>query len=149
MYFARYLAALRDPAYSSGGMWAFGDLILDVFVFCAFLVPTLFLLRYMAQSDKAFTVYSKIALAVSITAPLCALILGIWQGVWRNMPIWLQDPLSTRLFWSFGVLLVLVMSRIAGRRQPSKKLLNYAMAIEGFTMVVVVALFIGLAGAHE
>ena len=149
MYFTRYLAALRDPAYSSGGMWAFGDLMLDVFVFILLLVPTFFLLRYFGQSDKAFATYSKIAFAVSLTAPACALILGIWQGIWHNMPIWLQDPLFTRLFWSFAVLLILAMSRIIGRRQASKKLLNYALAVEGVTMVAMIAIFLGLAGAHE
>jgi len=148
MYFTRYLAALRDPAYSSGGMWAFGDLMLDVFVFILLLVPTFFLLCYVAESDQAFAKYSKLALGVSLTAPLCALVLGLWQGIWHNMPIWLQNPLFTRLFWSMAVLIVLAMSRIVGRRKASKKLLNYAMAVEGVTLVVIVAIFVGLAG-HE
>jgi hypothetical protein len=149
VYFARYLAALRDPAYSSGGMWAFGDLMLDVFVFFAFLVPTLFLLLYMAQSDKAFTKYSKIALSVSLLTPVCAVVLAVWQGIWHGMPVWWQDQLFTPLYWSPAVLVVLAMSRVIGRRQASKKLLNYALAIEGGTLVVILAIFIGLAGGHE
>lgn len=149
MYFGRYLAALRDPQYSSGGMWAFGELILDVFVFGLLLIPTFFLLRYFAQNERAFARYSKIALMASLTAPSCALALAIWQGIWHNMPSWIQDPLATRLFWSFAVLLVLAMSRVVGRRQASKRLLNYALAIEGVTLVTVLAIFLGLASVHE
>lgn len=148
-FFVRYLAALRDPQDSSGGMWAFGDLMLGVFVFGLLMVPTAFLLRYFAQSDQAFTTYSKIALAASITAPPCALILAIWQGIWHNMPMWLQDQLASRLYYSPAILIVILMSRVLGRRQASKKLLNYALAIEGVTLIAVVAIFLGLAGAHE
>jgi len=44
-FFVRYLAALRDPQDSSGGMWAFGDLMLGVFVFGLLMVPTAVTLR--------------------------------------------------------------------------------------------------------
>jgi len=65
------------------------------------------------------------------------------------MPMWLQDQLASRLYYSPAILIVILMSRVLGRRQASKKLLNYALAIEGVTLIAVVAIFLGLAGAHE
>jgi hypothetical protein len=58
-FFQSYLYRLREPIDPSGGMAAFGDEILTLFVFLLFLVPTFFLLRLMAQSDGVYTVYAK------------------------------------------------------------------------------------------
>src|SRR3954465_9814272 len=92
-FFQRYLYSLREPIESSGGMAAFGDEILTLFVFLLFLAPTFFLLRLMAQSDGVYTVYAKILLAVSITAPICVGLLILFH---RFMVI--QNICVTRLW---------------------------------------------------
>jgi hypothetical protein len=37
--YGRHLQALEDPAAASGGMAAFGDTILHLFIGCLFLIP--------------------------------------------------------------------------------------------------------------
>jgi hypothetical protein len=145
LYYGRHLAELRDPQSAAGGMWAFGDLLLNLFVFLLFLVPTFFLLRLLAQSGPVFAAYSKIALLVSLTAPLCGLALVIY----KSRPLALENLCVTRLFYAPFVLLILGLSRFLGRRQPAKRLVSYALAIEGFTFLALVVVMFATMGAHQ
>lgn len=146
-WYVRDLAALRDPAYSSGGMWAFGDLLLNMFLFGLFLVPTFFLLRLLAGEERVFAVYSKIALAVTCSAPLCVAILTTMK--WHPLPLWAQDVCMNRLWYSPAILVILVLSRILGRRHRLKRVLTCALSVELGTLVGSIAVFVLLAGAHQ
>ena len=139
-----HLYELREPIDSSGGMAAFGEEMLTLFVFALFLVPTFFLLRLMAQSDGVYDVYAKLLLAVSVTAPISVVVLALFH---RSLLI--QDICGTRLWRTPCVLVVMAMSRVLGRRSPSKKLISWAMVIEAGTLIVAFAVFAVLARGHE
>ena len=149
-FFQRYLYELREPVDSAGGMAAFGEEMLTLFIFLLFLVPTFFLLRLMAnsgpvgQSDRFYTVYAKLLLALSVTAPLCVVLLVLFH---RSLLI--QNICVTRLWRSPCVFIVMVMSRVLGRRTPKKRLMTWALLIEGITLIVSLAVFMGMAGANE
>src|SRR5258707_15448050 len=57
----RYLQYVRHPedANQYSGMWAGGDMIVGVFIFCLFLVPTLFLVLVMRNSEPLYTSYNE------------------------------------------------------------------------------------------
>jgi hypothetical protein len=143
-FFQRYLYTLREPIDSAGGMAAFGDEMLTLFVFTLFLGPTFFLLRLMAQSDGVYTVYAKALLVLSITAPISVIVLVLFH---RSLII--QDICGIRLWRSPCVFVVMAMSRVLGRRTSKKKLITWALLIEGGTLIAAAVAFMGLAGAHE
>jgi hypothetical protein len=149
-YFQRYLYTLREPIDSAGGMAAFGDEMLTIFVFLLFLAPTFFLLRLMAnsdrmaQSDRFYESYAKVLLAVSITDPLAVGLLALFHN-----SILAQDICGTRLWRSPMVLVVMIMSRALGRRGQEKRLMTWAILIEAGTLVASVAIFLMMAGRHE
>ncbi len=143
-FFQRYLYTLREPVDSAGGMAAFGDEILTLFVFLLAMVPTFFLLRLMAQSEAVYAVYAKVVLAVSLTAPICVGLLALFH---RSLTV--QNICVMRLWRSPCVLVVMAMSRVLGRRNPTKKLITWALLIELGTLIASIAVFMGLAGVHE
>ena len=140
-WFQRYLYTLREPIDSAGGMAAFGDEMLTLFIFALLLVPTVFLLRLMAQSDRVYTLYAKVLLIVSLTAPLSVGLLVLFHRV-----MWIQNLCVLRLWRSPCVLVVIALSRVLGRRTPKKRWISRALLIEGATLVASVAVFMGLAG---
>ena len=141
----RHLAELQNPIDASGGMWAFGDEILNLFLFCLFLVPTFFLLRFMAQEDRVFVVYCKLALVVTLTAPLFTAMLMIFHP----LPRMAEDLCVMRLWRSPMVLIILALSRILGRHHRLKRLLSYSLAVEFVTLVGTVAMFIFSSSSHH
>ena len=140
-FFQRYLYELREPVDSAGGMAAFGEEMLTLFVFALFMVPTFFLLRVMAQYESVYDVYAKLLLALSVTAPVAVAVLVAF-----HRSILVQDICGTRLWRSPCVFVVMVMSRVLGRRTRNKKLITWALLIEGGTLVASVVAFVGLAG---
>src|SRR5579884_4485465 len=56
---------------ASGGMWAFGDLLLELFIAGLFLIPTLLLAFFIRKSERAYTTYSQALLGIALTAPVC------------------------------------------------------------------------------
>jgi len=149
-FWQRHLYELREPIDSAGGMAAFGDEMLTLFVFALFLVPTFFLLRLMAnadrmaQADRFYDVYARLLLAVSFTAPLAVALLALFH---RSMTI--QNLCVTRLWRSPCVLAVMAMSRVLGRRSRSKRLLTWSLLIEAGTLVASFAVLALLARAHQ
>jgi len=141
-FFQRYLYSLREPIDSQSGMAAFGEEMLTLFLFALFLVPTFFLLRVMAQSDGVYSVYAKVLLAVSVTDPLAVGLLALFH---RSLLI--QNVCGIRLWRSPCVLVVMAMSRVLGRRSAGKRLITWALLIEGGTLIATFALFVALAGA--
>lgn len=143
-FYQRYLYSLREPIESSGGMAAFGDEILTLFIFGLVLVPTFFLLRLMAQVDTIYAFYSKVLLGVSLTAPIAVALLVLFH---RSLVV--QNVCVMRLWRSPCVFVALAMSRLLGRRNPKKRLITWALLIEGGTLIVALAVFVGLARAHQ
>ncbi len=137
--YERDLAALRDPVYSSGGMWAFGDEMLAWYIFFFFLIPTFFLIRLFSDFPETFAAYSKVALWASLTAPLC-LGVTLLGSLTHNNAIF--DPLLWRTWRAPFVLMVLVMSRFFAGAGAAKRLLNRALLIEGGSLAIFVTLLI-------
>ena len=54
---------------ASSGMYAGGDLVLEVFIGCIGLVPTMILIIVLRKSAELYTRYAKVLLGVSGTAP--------------------------------------------------------------------------------
>jgi hypothetical protein len=139
-FFQRYLYRLREPIDSAGGMAAFGDLMLSIFVFFLFLFPTFFLLRLLAQNQGFYGPYARVLLGVSITNPISVALLAAF-----HRSVLAQNIFGERIWVSPLVLTVMIMSRILGRRSPSKRLMTYASLIEGGTMVASAVAFVGMA----
>ena len=142
---ARYAQYALHPqdANQYAGMWAGGDMILGVFIFCLFLVPTFFLVLVARQSEPLNIGYAKALLVLSLTSPASIGILAIpmvgqsnsllgWACMWRV----LGSPL---------VLFGMVGSRLLARFPRAKRLCSYAALIEGVTLVAIVLLLGGAA----
>lgn len=74
LIYQRYLLYVRNPqdVAAAGGMYAGGDLMLEIFVCFLFLVPTAALVILIRKSESAYTAYAKVLLGLSLTAPnLC------------------------------------------------------------------------------
>jgi hypothetical protein len=70
---ASALLAQDDPAQASGGMQAFGDLLLFVAVFCIVaLVPTALALWFLRAVPTFWLVLSIVSLALAATGPIAA-----------------------------------------------------------------------------
>lgn len=130
-----------DDANQYSGMWAGGDMVLGVFIFCLFLVPTFFLVLVIRDSEPLYTRYAKVLLGLGLSAPLSLGLIAIPevnQG---------QSLLGWVFFWrilgSPFVFLVLTASRLLGRFPLAKRLCSYALLIEGLTLVTMVVFLFG------
>ena len=137
LVYRRYLQYLRYPqdAAASSGMWAGGDLMLEVFIFLLFLAPTAALVFVIRKSESAYTAYAKALLGLSLTAPLSAVFLVIPvlnQWYWGDLCIF-------RLFAIPIVLMVLLFSRWLTRFARARRLISYALLVEGLTLVLGIA----------
>jgi hypothetical protein len=72
LIFKRYLLYVHHPqdAIAASGMYAGGNLLLEIMILCLFLVPTATLIFFIRRSEAADTSYAKVLLCVSLTAPL-------------------------------------------------------------------------------
>lgn len=130
----RYLQYVRHPedANQYSGMWAGGDMILGVFIFCLLLVPTFFLVLVLRKSEPGYTGYAKILLALSLTAPASVGLFAI--PAVRNSNSLLGWVCMWRLFGSPILLVGMAGSRIMARFPRAKRLSSYAMLIEAATL---------------
>ena len=73
LLYERHIQYANHPAdvMSYGGMYAFGDLILELFIGGLFLIPTLLLVLVIRKSETAYTRYSQTLLGLSLSAPIC------------------------------------------------------------------------------
>ena len=147
----QYKTHAADAA-AYGGMWAGGDLMLELFIVGMFLVVTFFLVLVIAKSETAYTIYSKVLVGVSLTAPLSVGLIAIPainRGDFILYSI-LGYACLFRLFASPLVAFGIGMSRLFARFARPKKLTVYALAIEGLTLVVMFAfLFVPLGRSHS
>ena len=145
---ARYVQYVTHPAdvAAYGGMYAGGDLMLELFIAGMLLVVTFFLVLVIYQSEPAYTIYSKVLLGVSLTAPLSVGLISI-PAVNQGMNV-LGEVCMFRLFASPIVVFGIGASRLFARFPGPKKLTVYALLIEGLTLVGMgVLLFSGHGGS--
>ena len=147
LIFNRYLLYVHNPqdVAAAGGMYAGGDLLLEIFICFLFLVPTAALVFVIRKSESACTLYAKVLLGLSLTAPISAGLLTI-PAV--NQWYW-GDAIIFRLFAIPIVVVVLIFSRWLTRFARARRLISYALLIEALTFVVMIAsLFLLSKGRH-
>ena len=134
LVFWRYLQYVRNPqdAASAGGMWAGGDLILEVFIGFLFLLPTVALAFVIRKSESAYTTYAKGLLGLSVTAPLSLVLMAIPI---LNQWYW-GDAIIFRLFAIPMIVALLLFSRWLTRFAGARRLISYALIIEAGTLLV-------------
>ena len=115
---ARYLQYVTHPAdvAAYGGMYAGGDLMLEVFIAGMLLVVSFFLVLVIHQSEPAYTIYSKVLLGLSLTAPLSVGLIAI-PVVNQGMNV-LGEVCMFRLFASPLLLAGMGMSRLFDFHAP-------------------------------
>jgi len=138
LIFERYIAYVRHPddvaAYS--GMWAGGDLMLEVFIASMLLVVSLFLVIAIFKYEATYTTYSKILVALSLTAPASVGLMAI-PAVGQSNSL-LGYACLYRVLASPLMLLGFGMSRLFARFSNAKRMTNYALLIEALTLVLIV-----------
>ena len=143
----RYLQYVRNPqdVAAAGGMYAGGDLLLEIIIGFLFLMPTIALVFVIRKSESAYTNYAKVLLGLSLTAPISlGLVFIPVLNQW-----YLGDALIFRLFAIPMVVAVLIFSRWLARFARARRLITYALLIEGLTFVVIIAgLFLSFKGRH-
>lgn len=137
----RYLQEISHPAdvAAAGGMYAFGDLIVYLFIACLFMIPTFFLVRVMARSESAYTTYSQALMSLSLTAPVC---LGLLSFRSDRMPENLSALCAYRLMWAPFIVLGIGVSWFLAKFARAKRLTAYAFLVETLTLCTAFVLFI-------
>jgi hypothetical protein len=135
----RYLLERQHQAdvEAAGGMYAFGDLLLGIFIACLFMIPTVFLLRVMARFEAFYTTYSQFLVGVSLSAPVC---LGLLYFGRDHVTDNLRDLCLYRFVGSPFILVGMGVSRWVARVDRAKRLTSYALLIEGLSLGIAVAL---------
>jgi hypothetical protein len=133
---ARYLQYVGNPqdVAAASGMYAGGDLLLELFICFLFLVPTAALVFVIRKSESCYITYAKVLLGVSFTAPISV---GILIIPVLNQWYW-GDACIFRLFAIPIVVFVLIFSRWLTRFARARRLISYALLVEGLTFVVIV-----------
>jgi len=139
LLYGRHLQELKYPAEASGGMWAAGDLFLDIFIAFLFMVPTVFLILVTAKFEAFYTAYSEFLLGFSLSAPVC---LGVFLLGENRVGESLINLCLYRLIWVPFVLMGMGVSRLAARFDRAKRFVSYALLTEGLTLAIAVAMFI-------
>jgi hypothetical protein len=136
----RYLQYVEHPAdvAAYGGMYAGGDLMLELFIAGMLLVVSFFLVLVIFRSESAYLIYSKVVLAISVTAPAAVGIMAI-PAVGQGNSV-LGYACLFRVFASPIVLVGLGMSRLFARFPRAKRLTNVALLIEILTFVCLIAM---------
>lgn len=143
LLFARHLQYVihGNDVDASGGMWAFGDLLLELFIAGLLLLPTLLLAFFIRKSETAYTRYSQTLLGIAVTAPLCIasfVIPAISQSGSGFLGMFGWFCLG-RVSASPVLVVGLVCSRLLARFRRAKLLINYGLLIEVGTFVLLLA----------
>ena len=146
LLYGRHLQELYYPVEASGGMWAAGDLMLWIFIACLFLIPTVFLILVIARFEAFYAAYSRFLLGLSLSAPVC---LSVFMLGENQVAQSLGFLCLYRLLGSPFILVGIGISRLAARFDRAKRLVSYALLIEGLTMGVAVALLIHAMGPNR
>jgi hypothetical protein len=147
LIFERYLQYVLNPqdVAASSGMYAGGDLLLEIFICFLFLVPTVALVFVFRKSESYYTAYAKVLLGLSLTAPISV---GLLIIPVLNQWYW-GDACIFRLVAIPIVIVVLIFSRWLTRFGRARRLIFYALLIESLTFVAIIAfLFLFSKGRH-
>jgi hypothetical protein len=138
----RYLQYVNHPADAAqyGGMWAGGDLMLELFICGMLLVVSFFLVLVIYQYETAYAHYAKVVLAISVTAPVSIGLIAI-PAVGQGNSV-LGYACLFRVFASPIVLVGLGMSRLFARFPQGKRFTNYALLIETLTFVFMLLMLV-------
>ena len=137
--FVRHLVALQDPAAASGGMAAFGDTLLHLFIGCLFLIPTAFLILIMAKFEVMYTAYSRFLFGLSLSAPVCLSVVLFGENYVAQSLSWFcffRVEESPIIFLGIGI------SRVAARFDRARRLASYALLVEGLSLCLPIAAFV-------
>jgi hypothetical protein len=139
--FARYMYESNHAAdvAAASGMYAGGDMLLEIFIVFLFMIPTYFLIRIGAPFETPYTAYSKVLLIVGFTAPVC---LGLLLLGKAYLPESLSVLCLERLLWSPFILMLIAISRRAAKFDRAKRAISYALLSEAFTFCLSIALII-------
>jgi hypothetical protein len=145
----RYLLYVNHPedVAAAGGMYAAGDMMLEVFIGLLLLAPAILLALVIRHSEKLYNRYAQVAVGVSLTAPISFGLLSL-PAVSQSSGM-LGELLMFRMVITPLVLLALLLSRWLARFQPAKRLTMYAVVIEALTIVAAVSLMVYSAGSHQ
>ncbi len=148
LVFQRILLYRHNPqeAEAAGGMYAGGDLALELIILLLLLVPTAAFGFVIRKSEAAYTTYAKVLLALSFTAPaavIFAFVPFLNQWYWGDLCIF-------RLFAIPVMLTVFALSRWLARFSRARRLISYALLVEGLTLVgiIVAGVFLFSKGGH-
>jgi hypothetical protein len=139
LLYGRHLQELLYPVEASGGMWAAGDAFLWIFIACLFMVPTAFLVWVIAKSESIYKTYSQLLLGLSLSAPVSLALFTLGQN-YLAQSVWVLCLF--RLVWSPFIILGIGVSRLVARFDRAKKLVSYALLVEGLTLATAVVLLI-------
>jgi hypothetical protein len=146
LLYIRHLVELQDPVAASGGMAATGDTILYLFIGCLFLIPTALLIWTITKLEAPYTVYSRFLFGLSLSAPVCLTVVLFGENHVAPSLSWLC---FFRILESPIVLVGMSISRFAARFDRAKRLTSYALLVEGLTLGLLVAFFIGTVFIHR
>lgn len=130
-----------EDANQYSGMWAGGDMMLAAFIFCLFMVPTFFLVLVIRKSEPLYTGYAKALIGIGASAPISLGLIAI-PSVGQGQS-WLGWVFFWRVLGSPLVFFAMIGSRLLARFPRAKRLCNYALLIEGLTLLVMVAYLFG------
>jgi len=138
----RYLQYIIHPndVAAAGGMYAFGDVMLALFIACMVLVPTSWLAFVLRKSEDLYTMYSKVAFGVSVTSPLSLGVMSIPAVGQSNML--LGYVCMYRVMCAPVVLVGMAMSRALARFPRAKRMTSCAVAIELLTLAGMIGLMV-------
>ena len=143
LFYWRHLQELKYPDEASGGMWAAGDAFLQIFIACLFMIPTVFLIWVIARFESVYTAYSQFLLGLSLSAPVCLSVFLLGES---QVAQTLGSLCLFRLLGSPFILVGIGISRLVARFDRAKRLVSYALLIEGATIVAALALLIHAMG---
>jgi len=136
LLYRRHLVALEDPAAASGGMAAAGDTMLGFFLAGLFMIPTVFLIWIIAKFEGPYQAYSQFLLGLSLSAPVCLSLLLLGDRHTGLSLAWLS---MYRIMGTPVVLVGMGFSRLVARFDRAKRLISYALLVEGLTLAIAVA----------
>jgi|SRR5579871_683964 len=138
MVAGRYLAEQRDPATFSGGMAAAGDWMLELFLVALLLIPTLFLVLLIRNSETAYTKFAQVLLGIGLTAPASVGLMCIpYVGQTNN---WLGSFCLYRIFAFPMTTVGLAGSCVLAKFKRPRRLILCSLLIEIGTFVGTIAL---------
>jgi hypothetical protein len=126
---------------ASGGMWAFGDLMLELFIAGLFSIPTLLLAFFIRNSETAYTKYAQVLLGIAFTAPISIGAMAIpavgqsGTGFLGCLGWLCLGRVSASPVFLAGV----VCSRLLTRFKRAKRLIIYGLLVELGTYALLLA----------